>query len=80
MAGYSSRCLARLSGRAGPAGVFGRRREQPQFVLVGAGEVLLADVPGTGEHGAQLRPDPRRVQLVPALIKQRVEQVAPAGC
>jgi hypothetical protein len=33
---------------ARPAGVFGQRREQPQLVLVGAGEVLLADVAGVG--------------------------------
>jgi hypothetical protein len=36
---------------ARPAGVFGQRREQPQLVLVRAGEVLLADVTGVGEDG-----------------------------
>ena len=60
--------------RAGPAGVFSQRCEQPQLVLVGAGEVLLADVVGIGEHGAQLRPDPGCGQLILALIQQRVEQ------
>ena len=37
---------------AGPGGVFGQRREQPQLTGVGAGEGLLAGVPGIGEHGA----------------------------
>jgi hypothetical protein len=40
------------------ARVFSQRREQPQAVGVGAGEGLLADVAGIGEHGTQLRPDP----------------------
>ncbi len=41
-----------LLGGAGavPAGVFGQRRGQPQAAGVGAGEVLLADVPGVGEQ------------------------------
>jgi hypothetical protein len=36
---------------AAPGGVFGQRREQPQAVGVGAGEVLLADIPGVSQHG-----------------------------
>ena len=63
---------------ARPAGVFGERREQPQLVLVGAGEVLLADVTGVREYGAQLRADTGRRQLVPALTGQRVQK-RPAG-
>jgi hypothetical protein len=45
-------------------------------VGVGAGEGLLAGVAGVGEHGAQLRPDPGRCQLVPAPVEQRVQQGA----
>ncbi len=35
--------------------------------MVGAGEGLLGHVPGIGQDGAQLRADPGRCQLVPAL-------------
>jgi hypothetical protein len=47
----------RRNAPARPAGVFGQRRQEPRRAGVGAGEVLLADVPGIGEHGAQLRAD-----------------------
>ena len=39
------------SAGAAPAGVLGQRREQPQLTGLGAGEGLLAGVPGIGEHG-----------------------------
>ena len=41
------------SGAVAAGGVFGQGREQPQAPGAGAGEVLFADVPGAGEHGAQ---------------------------
>jgi hypothetical protein len=69
--------LSRAAAR--PGRVLSQRREQPQLVLAGAGEVLLAEVAGIGEHGAQLRADPGLGQLVPALIEQRARRVRPAG-
>jgi hypothetical protein len=76
VAGYSSRCLALFGARPRPAGVLGQRHEQPQLADVGAGKVLLAGVPGIGEHGPQPGPDLGLGQLVPALIQKRVEQGA----
>ena len=61
---------------AWPGGVFGQRREQPQLAGVGAGEVLLADVPGVGQHGAQLGADAGLGQLLPAGVQQGVQQGA----
>ena len=58
------------------ARILGQRREEPQLAGVGAGEVLLADITGIGEHGAQLRADPGLVQLLVAGIQERVEQGA----
>jgi len=57
-------------------GVLGQGREQPQAIGVGAGEVLLADLPGVGEHGAQLGTDAGRHKLVPAPVQHRVPQGA----
>jgi hypothetical protein len=56
--------------------VFGQRREQPQAADVGAGEVLLADVPGVGEHGMQLRADAGLGQLLAAGVQQGMQQRA----
>ena len=58
------------------AGVLGQRREEPQAIRVGAGEVLLAGVPGVGEHGTQLREDAGLRQLLAAGVQQWVEQGA----
>ena len=58
------------------AGVFGQGREQPQAIGVGAGEVVLADIPGVGEHGTQLRRDTGLGQLLAADVQQRVQQGA----
>src|SRR5689334_11916184 len=51
------RILVQVPGSLGgtparPVRVLGQRREQSQLVLVGAGKVVLADVPGVGQHGA----------------------------
>jgi hypothetical protein len=51
---------------AAPGGVFGQGREQPQATGVGAGEVLLAEVTGIGEHGPQPRLDAGLGQLLAA--------------
>src|SRR5262245_62036811 len=69
-----SRILVYVPGPLGratswPAGVFGQWREQPELVLLGASEVVLADVPGVGEHGAQLRTDPGLGQLLAAGVR-----------
>jgi hypothetical protein len=79
VAGCWSRCPALFGGPARPAGVFGQRREEPQLVLVGAGEALLAYVSGIGEHGAQPRCDADQGQLLAAGAWQWVQQVRPAG-
>ena len=80
------RILAEVPGPSGSAvaaparvlaRVLGQRREEPQAVGVGAGEVLLADVTGVGEHGAQFRADAGVVgQLLAAGVQQRVQQGA----
>ena len=59
---------------AAAAGALGQRREQPQLVGVGAGEVLLADVAGIGKHGAQPRADAGLGQLPAADVQHRVQQ------
>jgi hypothetical protein len=58
------------------AGVFGQRREEPQAAGVGTGEVLLADIPGVGEHGAQVRAEAGLGQLLAAGVQQGVQQGA----
>jgi hypothetical protein len=73
-----SRELVQVQGpfrRAGavPAGVFSQRRQQPQPVGVGAGEGLLADVTGVGEHGLQPRFHPGLGQLLAAGVQQGVQ-------
>jgi hypothetical protein len=75
------RILVEVPGPSGSAAlvfarVLGQRREEPQAIGVGAGEVLLADVTGAGEHGAQLRADPGLGQLLAAGVQERVEQGA----
>jgi len=65
------------SADAAAAGVFGQRREKPQAAGAGAGEALLADVTGAGEHRAQLRADASLGQLPAAGIQKGVR---PTGC
>jgi hypothetical protein len=63
-----------------PAGVFGQRRQQPQPAGVGAGEVVLPDVTGVGEHGTQLRADASLGWLLAAGVQQRGSRVRSTGC
>jgi len=58
------------------AGVLGQRREEPQAFNVVAGEVLLTDLTGVGEHGARLRADAGFGQLLAAGVQEGVS----AGC
>ena len=68
----------RLFGACGcaPGRVLGQRREEPQAVGVGAGEVLLADVTGVGKHGMQPGLDPGLGQLLAAGVQQAVQKGA----
>jgi hypothetical protein len=62
------------AGHAWPASASGASSRS--FVPVAAGEVLLADVAGVGEYGAQLGADARLGQLLAACIQQGMQQGA----